>query len=107
MVKPFVLPEAPPFPPQQSCRLVSCPALELFQAVLAGDVARVTAFLDEVADVNAARAHALDEARVMIARTRTDMVRDWMVCAFEIVDEDGRAVLTVPFSDTVPEDELG
>ena len=58
---------------------------------------------DELPDVNAAREHALAQARIMIARTRTDMVRDWMVCAFEIVDEDGQPVLTVPFSDTVPE----
>jgi len=27
-----------------------------------------------------------------------------MVCAFEIVDEDGQPVLTVPFSDTVSEE---
>ena len=59
---------------------------------------------DELPDVNAAREHALAQARIMIARTRTDMVRDWMVCAFEIVDEDAHPVLTVPFSDTVSEE---
>jgi hypothetical protein len=58
---------------------------------------------DELADVNAVREHAMAQARDMIARTRTDIVRDWMVCSFEITDEQGQTVLTVPFSDTVPE----
>jgi hypothetical protein len=58
---------------------------------------------DELADVNAAREHALAQARDMIARTRTDLVRDWMVCSFEILDDKGQPVLTVPFSDTVKE----
>jgi hypothetical protein len=58
---------------------------------------------DELADVNAAREHALAQARDMITRTRTDLVRDWMVCSFEIMDDKGQPVLTVPFSDTVTE----
>jgi hypothetical protein len=58
---------------------------------------------DELANVSAAREHALWVAKDMIARTRTDIVRDCMVCSFEIMDEEGRPVLTVPFSDTVPE----
>ena len=58
---------------------------------------------DELADVNAAREHALSVARKMIARDRLTMIRDWMVCSFEIVDEEGRPVLAVPFSDTVAE----
>ncbi|KNY20029.1 hypothetical protein [Methylobacterium sp. ARG-1] len=58
---------------------------------------------DELADVNAAREHALATARTMIARERLAMIRDWLVCAFEIVDADGQPVLTVPFSDTVAE----
>lgn len=60
---------------------------------------------DELADVAAAREHALSVARDMIARARHVMIRDWMVCSFEILDEDGQHVLTVPFSDTVSEDE--
>jgi uncharacterized protein DUF6894 len=58
---------------------------------------------DELANLDEAREHALAEARDMIARTRTDMIRDWMVCSFEIEDEDAELLLTVPFSDTVPE----
>lgn len=60
---------------------------------------------DDLADVNAAREHALAAARKMIAHDRLTMIRDWMVCSFEITDEDGQPVLTVPFGDTVPEVE--
>ena len=60
---------------------------------------------DELADVNAAREHALSVARKMIARERLTLIRDWMVCSFEIMHEAGRHVLTVPFSDTVAEPE--
>ncbi|CAO4142213.1 DUF6894 family protein [Methylorubrum extorquens] len=56
---------------------------------------------EELADANAAREHALSEARAMIARDRLAMIRDWMDCTFEITDEAGQPVLTVPFSDTV------
>ena len=57
---------------------------------------------EELADANAAREHAMTVARAMIARDRLATIRDWMDCTFEITDEDGQLVLTVPFSDTVP-----
>jgi hypothetical protein len=60
---------------------------------------------DDLADLAAAREHALFVARDMIRRTRTDIVRDWMACSFEITEEDGQRVMTVPFSDTVSEIE--
>lgn len=60
---------------------------------------------EELADVAAAREHALTGARVVIARDRLATIRDWMDCTFEITDEAGQLVLTVPFSDTVPEQE--
>jgi len=60
---------------------------------------------EDYVDVNAAREHALSMARVMIARERHTMIRDWMVCSFEIMDEQDQPVLTVPFSDTVPVEE--
>ncbi|CAO4152245.1 DUF6894 family protein [Methylorubrum extorquens] len=62
---------------------------------------------DELADGSAAREHALSEARAMIARDRLAMIRDWMDCTFEITDQAGQPVLTVPFSDTVPGHEEG
>jgi len=58
---------------------------------------------DELADVNAAHEMALTRIRAMVARDRLTMIRDWMVCSFEIVDEQGQPVLTLPFSKTVPE----
>ncbi|CAO4172348.1 DUF6894 family protein [Methylorubrum extorquens] len=56
---------------------------------------------EQLADANAARERALTVARAMIARDRLVTIRDWMDCSFEITDEDGQLVLTVPFSDTV------
>jgi hypothetical protein len=61
---------------------------------------------EELADVNAARERALPQARAMIARERHTFIRDWMACSFEIMDEAGEPVLTVPFSDTVPESDF-
>ncbi|GJD43521.1 hypothetical protein AFCDBAGC_1373 [Methylobacterium cerastii] len=60
---------------------------------------------DELADVAAAREHALSVARKMIAQDRLTMIRDWMVCSFEVTDEAGDRVLTVPFGDTVPQED--
>ena len=56
---------------------------------------------DDLPCINAAREHVLAHARGMIARTHTDIVRDWMVCSFEIPDEAGQRVLTMPFSDII------
>ncbi|MGH1592245.1 DUF6894 family protein [Methylobacterium phyllosphaerae] len=56
---------------------------------------------DDLVDMNAAREHALFEARIMIARDRLPLIRDWMDCSFEIMDGAGQPVLAVPFSDTV------
>ncbi|WP_267427970.1 hypothetical protein [Methylobacterium sp. GC_Met_2] len=60
---------------------------------------------EEFADVSAARESALSQAREMIARERHTFIRDWMDCSFEIMDEAGQPVLTIPFSDTVPESD--
>ena len=62
---------------------------------------------NELADDEAARLHALQEARGLIAGPRSFAVRDWFVCSFEIEDENARHVLTLPFSDTVPEVDYG
>jgi len=60
---------------------------------------------DELADVEAARQHALQEAHGLIAGPPSFAVRDWFACSFEIEDENAQRVLTVPFSDLVPEEE--
>jgi hypothetical protein len=62
---------------------------------------------EEFPDLSAARERALDAARDHIARTRTDIIRDWFVCSFEIEDENAQRLLTVPFSDTVPAVDYG
>lgn len=62
---------------------------------------------DELPDLNAARDHALREARELIATSRTFLVRDWTACSFEIEDADAQRVLTVPFSDAVPDVDYG
>jgi uncharacterized protein DUF6894 len=60
---------------------------------------------DELAGETMVREHALRVARETIARDRLALVPNWFVCSFEITDEQGEHVLTVPFSDTVPEEE--
>jgi hypothetical protein len=62
---------------------------------------------EDLPDLSAARARALEAARDLIARHRLLMIRDWLVCLFEIEDEDAQCVLTVPFSDTVPDVDYG
>src|ERR1700712_944139 len=59
---------------------------------------------DELPDLDAAREHALRSARDLITRTRTDAVRDWFVCSFEIEDGDCRPLLTIPFGDAFPDE---
>lgn len=60
---------------------------------------------DELADVEAAREHALQSARDLIAGPPSFAVRDWFACSFEIEEEERGPVLTVPFSDLVPEED--
>jgi hypothetical protein len=60
---------------------------------------------DVLADDEAARQHALLSARDLVAGPPSFAVRDWFVCSFEIEEESARHVLTVPFSDIVPEEE--
>ena len=60
---------------------------------------------DELPDDEAARQHALQAARDLVAGSRSFAVRDWFVCSFEVEDEDARHVMTVPFSDIVPEED--
>ena len=60
---------------------------------------------DEITDAGSVREHALTVVRDLIARTRLDGIANWFDCAFEITDERGHAVMTVPFKDTVPEED--
>ena len=60
---------------------------------------------DELADETQVRAHALHVARETIAKDRMATLRDWMVCSFEITDEAGRHVMTVPFTEVVSDED--
>ncbi len=60
---------------------------------------------DELADHEAARLHALQSIRDLMAGPPSFAVRDWLACSFEVEDEAAERVLTVPFSDVVSEDD--
>ena len=62
---------------------------------------------EELPGLEAARERALAAAKDMIARMTTYLVRDWTACSFEIEDADAQRVLTVPFSDAVPDADYG
>ncbi len=56
---------------------------------------------DDLPDETAARAHAIASARDLIGNGRMDSIRSWFDCAFEITDETGQVVLTMPFGEAV------
>jgi len=56
---------------------------------------------DELTDETLVRAHALHVARQMITQDRLAIIRDWKECSFEITDEAGQHVMTVPFTEVV------
>ena len=56
---------------------------------------------DELLDDTAVRAHAIETARDLIANARVSAIRNWLDCTFEITDDGGRLVLTMPFSQAI------
>jgi hypothetical protein len=58
---------------------------------------------DELADTSAARIHALELAELArdLIDTDSSINRDWFEFAFQIVDETGREVALVDFSEVV------
>jgi hypothetical protein len=56
---------------------------------------------DELADQHAVHGHTLDTARDLIANGRMQSIRNCFECSFEVTNEAGRVVLTMPFSDTI------
>jgi hypothetical protein len=56
---------------------------------------------DELPDIGALRQHVLDTARDLMRGTRLKAVPDWRHCTFEVTDEAGTVVLTLPFSEVV------
>jgi len=60
---------------------------------------------DDLPGVGEAHQHALQSIRGLIAGPPSHAVRDWFVCAFEITDEADQPVMTVPFTEIVPDEE--
>ncbi len=54
---------------------------------------------DELPDSGMLREHVEATARDLIRHTRLDAIRNWRDCTFEVTDEAGQLVLTLPFSD--------
>jgi hypothetical protein len=52
---------------------------------------------DELSDEAALRQHVLETASDLM-QTRMGAVRNWAACTFEVTDEAGHLVLTLPFS---------
>lgn len=60
---------------------------------------------DEIAEAEHVREHALTMARDLITRTQLDSIANWFDCAFEITDGLGHAIMTVPFTETVHDED--
>ena len=56
---------------------------------------------DELPDLGALRQHVVDTARDLMTGTRLKAIPDWLRCSFEVTDEAGAVVLTLPFSEAV------
>jgi hypothetical protein len=52
----------------------------------------------EVPAPRALREHVEATARDLMRNARLDTIRDWRACTFEVTDETGQSVLTLPFS---------
>jgi hypothetical protein len=56
---------------------------------------------DELSDPGDLRQHVMDTARDLITGARLKAIPDWLQCSFEVTDESGTVVLTLPFSEAV------
>jgi hypothetical protein len=56
---------------------------------------------DDLLNERALREHVLETARALMRFTRIDAVPNWRSCTFEVTDESGRTVLTLPFAEAV------
>ena len=54
---------------------------------------------DELPDPEALREYAVETARDLMSKVRIDAIRDWTSCTFEVTDEAGQRVLTLPFAE--------
>ena len=54
---------------------------------------------DDLPDPGMLRGHVEATVRDLMRHTRLDAIRNWLDCTFEVTDEAGQRVLTLPFSD--------
>jgi hypothetical protein len=53
---------------------------------------------DEVPELSLLRGHVEATARDLMRKARLDAIRNWHDCTFEVTDDTGQLVLTLPFS---------
>ena len=58
---------------------------------------------DELPEPDMLREHVEATARDLMRHTRLNAIRNWLDCTFEVTDETGQRVLTLPFSDVSTE----
>ena len=58
---------------------------------------------DELPGSDMLREHVEATARDLMRHTRLNAIRNWLDCTFEVTDETGQRVLTLPFSDVSTE----
>ncbi len=56
---------------------------------------------DELSDPDDLRRHVVDTACDLMSGARLNAIPDWLQCSFEVTDESGTVVLTLPFSEAV------
>jgi len=56
---------------------------------------------DELPDPSLLREHVFDTARDLIKHARLSSIRNWFDCTFEVTDETGQIVMTVPFTEAI------
>jgi hypothetical protein len=56
---------------------------------------------DDLPDAGGLRVHVEQTARDLMRHARLAAISDWRACTFEVTDETGSLVLTLPFSEVV------
>jgi len=56
---------------------------------------------DELPGLGALRQHVVETARDLMRGARLKAIPDWLKCSFEVTDEAGTVVLTLPFSEAI------
>ena len=56
---------------------------------------------DELPNLDALRVHVVETARDLMHKIHIGAIPDWSRCTFEVTDETGQRVLTLPFAEAV------